>query len=84
MKIVIEKGQHNWYASTEDCVGLYRGLLVVGPSMDSVIDKLPDAFKDLRQAANHEPRCNCGHLFELCPQADCTNIYPLELPGESA
>ena len=26
-----------------------------------------------------EPRCNCGHLFELCPQADCTAIDPLDL-----
>lgn len=52
MKIIIEERQHGWYAHTEDCTGLYRGLLVVGPSMDSVINKLPDAFKDLRDAAN--------------------------------
>ena len=51
MKIVIEKGQHNWYASTEECDGLYRGLLVVGGSMDAVVDKLPEAFADLRKAA---------------------------------
>lgn len=51
MKIVITKGQHQWYASTEDCEGLYRGLLVVGGSLDAVIDKLPEAFKDLRDAA---------------------------------
>lgn len=51
MKIVIEKGQHQWFASTEDCEGLYRGLLVVGDSMDAVIDQLPAAFKDLRDAA---------------------------------
>lgn len=30
---------------------------------------------------DHEPRCNCGHLFELCPQADCTEIRPLSLPS---
>lgn len=29
-----------------------------------------------------EPRYNCGHLFELCPQADCTAIRPLALPSE--
>jgi hypothetical protein len=51
MKIIIEKGQHQWYASTEDCDGLYRGLLVAGGSMDAVIDALPAAFKDLRDAA---------------------------------
>lgn len=51
MKIVIVKGQHQWYASAEDCEGLYRGLLVVGGSMDAVIDSLPSAFKDLRDAA---------------------------------
>lgn len=30
-----------------------------------------------------EPRCCCGHLFEICPQADCTNISPLILPEDS-
>jgi hypothetical protein len=52
MKIVIEKGQHQWFAHAEECVGLYRGLLVVGRSMDDVIDALPAAFKDLRDAAS--------------------------------
>ena len=52
MKIVIEKGRGQWwYATTENCEGLYRGLLVSGPTMDSVIDMLPAAFKDLRDAA---------------------------------
>ena len=52
MKIVFEKGKTGqWYATAENCAGLYRGLLVVGPTLDSVIDKLPDAFKDLRDAA---------------------------------
>ena len=52
MRIVFEKGKTGlWYATAENCEGLYRGLLVVGPSMDSVIDKLPDAFKNLREAA---------------------------------
>jgi hypothetical protein len=53
MKINIEKGQQGlWYATAENIDGLYRGLLVVGPTMDSVIDKLPDAFKDMRDAAS--------------------------------
>jgi hypothetical protein len=56
MKIVIEKGQHQWYASTEDCEGLYRGLLVVGGSMDAVIDALPAGFKDLRDAAEQRSK----------------------------
>jgi len=30
---------------------------------------------------DNDPRCNCGHLFELCPQADCTAISPLTLPS---
>lgn len=52
MIIVFEKGKTGlWYATAEDCEGLYRGLLVVGGSMDAVIDKLPGAFKDLRDAA---------------------------------
>lgn len=51
MRIVIEKGNHYWYATTENCEGLYRGLLVAGPSMEAVIDMLPAAFKDLRDAA---------------------------------
>lgn len=52
MRIVFEKGKTGlWYATAENCEGLYRGLLVVGPTMDAVIDKLPDAFKDLRDAA---------------------------------
>jgi len=52
MRIVIEKGKTAWYATAENCEGLYRGLLVVGGSMDAVIDKLPAAFKDLRDAAD--------------------------------
>lgn len=52
MRVVFEKGKAGlWYATAENCEGLYRGLLVVGPTLDSVIDKLPDAFKDLREAA---------------------------------
>lgn len=52
MNIVIEEGETgNWYATAQGVTGLYRGLLVVGPTMDSVIDKLPGAFKDLRDAA---------------------------------
>jgi hypothetical protein len=52
MRVVFEKGKTGlWYATAENCEGLYRGLLVVGPTMDAVIDKLPDAFKDLRDAA---------------------------------
>lgn len=51
MRIVIEKGQHNWYGTCENCEPLYRGLLVVGGSVDAVIDALPAAFKDLRDAA---------------------------------
>jgi hypothetical protein len=52
MKIVIEQGKAgSWYASTEECSGLYRGLLVAGGSMDAVINALPGAFKDLRDAA---------------------------------
>lgn len=52
MRIVFEKGKTGlWYATCENCEGLYRGLLVVGPDLDSVIDKLPDAFADLRAAA---------------------------------
>lgn len=53
MKIVIEQGKTGlWYGTTEGVVGLYRGLLVVGPTMDLVIDKIPEAFKDLRSAAS--------------------------------
>lgn len=53
MRIVFEKGKAGlWYATAENCEGLYRGLLVVGPTMDSVIDKLPDAFRDLREASS--------------------------------
>ena len=56
MRIVFEKGKTGlWYASTENCEGLYRGLLVVGPTLDLVIDRLPDAFKDLRDAAASSP-----------------------------
>ena len=52
MKIIIKQGKNGlWYASTEEINGLYRGLLIVGPDMDSVIDKLPAGFKDLRDAA---------------------------------
>ena len=56
MKTVIEERSHGWYAHAEDCVGLYRGLLVVGPSMDAVIDKLPEAFRDLRMAAQSQAK----------------------------
>lgn len=53
MRIVIERGKTgNWYGTAENVVGIYRGLLVVGPTMDSVIDLLPAAFKDLRDAAS--------------------------------
>lgn len=53
MRIVIEQGKAGlWYGTAEEVVGLYRGLLVVGPTMDSVIDILPAAFKDLRDAAS--------------------------------
>lgn len=31
---------------------------------------------DVHAIQDNEPRCNCGHLFELCPQADCTHIDP--------
>lgn len=52
MRIVFERGKTGlWYATADNCEGLYRGLLVVGPTMDSVIDKLPSAFADLRSAA---------------------------------
>ncbi len=52
MRIVFEKGKAGlWYATAENCDGLYRGLLIVGPTMDSVIDMIPAAFKDLRDAA---------------------------------
>jgi hypothetical protein len=51
MRIVFEKGKEGlWYATAENCHGLYRGLLVVGGSIDAVIDKLPAAFADLRAA----------------------------------
>lgn len=51
MRIVFEKGQYNWYATAENCDPLYRGLLVVGGSIEAVIDKLPGAFRELREAA---------------------------------
>jgi len=52
MRIVFEKGKAGlWYATAENCEGLYRGLLVAGPTLDAVIDMLPAAFKDLRDAA---------------------------------
>lgn len=52
MRIVFEKGKAGlWYATAENCEGLYRGLLIVGPTLDSVIDMIPAAFKDLRDAA---------------------------------
>jgi len=52
MKIVIENGDHDlWYGTTEEINGLYRCLLVIGPTMDSVIDILPAAFKGLRDDA---------------------------------
>jgi hypothetical protein len=51
MKIVIEQGKAGlWYASTEEYTGLYRGILVAGSTMELVIDALPAAFKDLRDA----------------------------------
>jgi len=52
MRIVFEKGQHNWYATAENCDPLYRGLLVVGGSIEAIVDQLPGAFKELRDAAN--------------------------------
>ncbi len=53
MRVVIKQGNAGlWYGTAEEVVGLYRGLLIVGPTMDSVIDKIPDAFKDLRDAAS--------------------------------
>jgi len=52
MKIVFEKGKEGlWYAHTEGFVGLYQGILIAGGSIDAVIDKLPAAFKDMRDAA---------------------------------
>lgn len=55
MRIVIEKGQQGlWYGTAENIDGLYRGLLIVGPTMDSVIDMIPTAFKDLRDAAGSQ------------------------------
>lgn len=74
MRIVFEKGQHNWYATAENCKPLYRGLLVVGGSIEAVVDQLPAAFADLRRAAGEEafPQCEyCEkrhHSALACPE----------------
>jgi hypothetical protein len=53
MKIVIEQGSHAWYAMTEgDAPQPYSGLLVTGNSMDDVIEKLPGALRELREAVS--------------------------------
>lgn len=51
MKIVIEEKSYGWYAMTEgDAPQPYNGLLVGGNSMDDVLEKLPGALKELREA----------------------------------
>jgi hypothetical protein len=50
MKIIIEPGQHQWFCTAEDAAQPYSGLLVVGKSLDEVLDKLPGAINELREA----------------------------------
>lgn len=64
MKIIMNKGMTQYYATTDECnvpgepavmedgtiidTSMYRGLLVNGNTIDEVLDKLSEAFKELR------------------------------------
>lgn len=66
MKIVIARGRTAFYATAEECglpneatydqpdTSMYRGLLVVGDSVDDVLDKLSEVCKSLREARKDE------------------------------
>lgn len=51
MKIVIEPGQHQWYGFAEGAPQPWSGLMVIGNSLDEVLQKLPGAINELREAA---------------------------------
>ena len=78
-----------WNEAAEECALLAERLgeecasnasrVAMSIEIANAIRALSDTSTD--RHGDNDPRCNCGHLFELCPQADCTAISPLTLPS---